>query len=177
MEQSTRRSVGDRGRHVVGPLDGRRIASGRVRGLVDPRVHRNQVTRLRVSERRRHPAVRQAPGEGERPRPADAEPDSDLLGRLRPWVDTGELVEPAIKAHSALAGPHDADDLDCLLQREHRLSARSPGPTHRNDRIPEGARTETQLDPFAIRAVCMAMAVSSVQVSWNAAASTDPHQG
>jgi len=99
------------------------------------------------------------------------------MGRLRPWVDTGELVEPAIKAHSALAGPHEADDLDCLLQREHRLSARSPGPTHRNDRIPEGARTETQLDPFAIRAACMAMAVSSVQVSWNAAASTDPLQG
>jgi hypothetical protein len=62
-----------------------------------------------------------------------------------------QAVMPAVgEGSAALAGvPELADHVDRLLERGHGLARRQTAAAHRLDRLPEGARSEREVEPPA----------------------------
>src|SRR5437879_1890102 len=59
---------------------------------------------------------------------------------------SGERIELAFEADPVLAAPNQADDLDRLLERRHRLAGSPNRTAVCLDRLPEPTRPEPELD-------------------------------
>ena len=68
------------------------------------------------------------------------------MRRRRPTLRPDDLIDLAVALHPIADArvPQVADDADRLLDRPHRRAGGAALTSHRNDRIPEGARAEGQ---------------------------------
>jgi hypothetical protein len=73
--------------------------------------------------------------------------------RLRAWAGVVEAVVLALKGDRALAGPHQPDHLDRLLQRIHRLFRTPVGAAHPGDLVGDGSRSQAKLETAATQHV------------------------
>ena len=108
-------------------------------------LHRGDALGCRPEERR-HPAVSEPSGQRERARLPDSEPDLDRIRGRRAGVETPHRVVLAPDRDRPLATPEGSDHPDRLLERREGLAARADGPAHRADRLPESARSKTELE-------------------------------
>ena len=145
-------AVADHAVEVRHAPDRRRVAARLARRLVDRVLLRRHLLE-RQPRQRGHPAVGEPPDGPDHPRPVGAEPDADVVRRIRPAVAAAHLVVLALDGDPALAGPDAADDLDRLDQRVDRLRPRPHRPAPGADALPERARAEPELDPAAAQPV------------------------
>ena len=71
----------------------------------------------------------------------------------RAGVHTCELIEPAVEVNSALAAPHQLDDVNRLLKGLHRFAWRSNRSTHCLDGVPKATGAQAQLEAAATQQV------------------------
>src|SRR5437660_11112505 len=68
-------------------------------------------------------------------------------------MGSGERIVLALEADPVLAAPHQADDLDRLLERTHRLAGCPNRTAACLDRIPEPTCSKAELDPATAQQV------------------------
>ena len=142
-----------RGVDVVEPAHLGGVATGTLGGRIDPGVALGQLLGRDVGLAGQ-PAVADAAGEVEHPRPDRPDPDLDVVGRRRARVHPDHPVVLPLDPQRARRGvPGRADHLDALRERGQRLSRRTTRSAGRLDRVPEPAGADPELDPAATEQV------------------------
>ncbi len=139
LEEAAARA--ERALDVEQPADLARIAPGGLRRVVDRAVGGRDLVERHVGERRQ-PPVGLGAGEAQHARLVRAQPDRDVVRRLRAALGAVDAVVLAVDAHAPARRdvPDPADDVDRLAQRVDALPRRQPLPAHRLDRRPRTRR-------------------------------------